>query len=513
MTGQYQAGWEDAVLAPSRADMERALRRIDAYPYRHRVADVMSAPPRIVTPDTDLKTALTIMAGERISSLLVAPHGEAGVLRATDAGIVTERDVMRAIAREGAGVLEKPVVELANRPLMTVPVGAFIYRAIGRMSRLNIRHLGAVDEADNVCGVLSARDLLRLRAEGAVTLGDELDVADDVPALARAWAKLPEVAAALLAEEVSGRDAAAVISRELGALTRRAAVLAERRLAADGKGGPPCAYAFAVLGSAGRGESLLALDQDNAIVFADGEPDSAADRWFAELGTIVADILNDVGVPYCEGGVMGKNPQWRGSLSTWRQRISDWVRRTRPEDLLAVDIFFDLRAVHGDATLANEIWHAGFEAARGDAGFAKLLAESAGSMAQGLTFFGGLRTEEGRIDLKRTGLFGVVSAARVLAVCHHVVERSTPARLTGLVAAGLGHGEELTRLADAQAVFLDLILAQQIVDVEAGLRPSNKVAVRRLAAADRARLRTALGDVRHVEELTRDLLFAKMTHR
>jgi DNA polymerase-3 subunit epsilon/CBS domain-containing protein len=507
LTDQHRAGWEEAVSAPSRADLERALQRIDAYPYRHRVADVMSAPPRIIAPDTVLRSALAIMSAERVSSLLVAAAIGSEGARADETGIVTERDVLRAIAQDGAAVFEKPVVTLANRPLMTVPAGAFIYRAIGRMSRLNIRHLGVVDESGVVCGVLSARDLLRLRAEEAVALGDELELADDVPALARAWAKMPDVAAGLLAEGVTGRDAAAVISRELGALTRRAAVLAERGLAAQRQGGPPCRYAFLVLGSAGRGESLLAPDQDNAIVFAEGEPDGDADRWFAQLGAIVADILNDVGVPYCDGGVMGRNPQWRGSLATWRQRISDWMRRTRPEDLLAVDIFFDLRAVHGDATLANKIWHAGFEAARGDAGFAKLLAECAAPLGQGLTFFGGIRTEDGRIDLKRAGLFNVVSTARLLAVCHHVVERSTPARLAGLAAAGLGHADELTRLADAQAVFLELILAQQIVDMEAGLRPSNKVAVKRLAAADRDRLRAVLKDVRHVEEFTRALLF------
>ena len=38
-------------------------------------------------------------------------------------------------------------------------------------------------------------------------------------------------------------------------MTRRAAVLAEQRLAASGRGGPPCAYAFAVLGSAGRAKA------------------------------------------------------------------------------------------------------------------------------------------------------------------------------------------------------------------------------------------------------------------
>ena len=68
-------------------------------------------------------------------------------------------------------------------------------------------------------------------------------------------------------------------------------------MAEAGQGAPPCPYAFVVLGSAGRGESLLAMDQDNAIVFAEGEPDGAEDRWFARLGTHVAEILHEAGVP------------------------------------------------------------------------------------------------------------------------------------------------------------------------------------------------------------------------
>ena len=92
-----------------------------------------------------------------------------------------------------------------------------------------------------------------------------------------AWAKLPQVVASLLAEGVSARDIAAVISRELGALTRQAAVIAEARMRDAGHGDPICPYAVAVLGSAGRSESLLAMDQDNALVFADGAPDGPED--------------------------------------------------------------------------------------------------------------------------------------------------------------------------------------------------------------------------------------------
>jgi hypothetical protein len=47
---------------------------------------------------------------------------------------------------------------------------------------------------------LTARDLLRLRAGEAISLGDEIDQAEDAHALAVAWAKLPHVAAALLSE-------------------------------------------------------------------------------------------------------------------------------------------------------------------------------------------------------------------------------------------------------------------------------------------------------------------------
>ena len=44
---------------------------------------------------------------------------------------------------------------------------------------------------------------------GCRLLGDELDPAEDVHGLGRAWSKLPQVAAGLLREGVSGRDVAA----------------------------------------------------------------------------------------------------------------------------------------------------------------------------------------------------------------------------------------------------------------------------------------------------------------
>ncbi|MDO8876845.1 MAG: DUF294 nucleotidyltransferase-like domain-containing protein [Pseudolabrys sp.] len=504
---QHRAGWEEAVAAPhTRA--EASLARIDAYPYRHRIADVMSAPVKFIAGDRPLGDALNRMAREKISSLLVGPAGAAADarLRVRDTGIVTERDMLRAISERGPAALGVAVSEFASRPLASLPSAAFVYRALGRMSRLKLRHLAVEDENGNVCGMVSSRDLLRLRAQEAAILGDALDEADDIQALGKAWALLPRAASGLAAEGVDARDIAAVISRELGALTRRAGVLAERAMLADGQGAPPCPYALCVLGSAGRGESLLAMDQDNAIVFAEGAPGSAADQWFARYASIVADILHEVGVPYCTGGIMAKNDAWRGSMETWRGRVADWIARSNPADLLSVDIFFDLVGVQGDGALANELWRAGFNMAQGNAGFAKLLAEAAGSVAPGITMLGGIRTESGRIDLKRAGLFGIVTLARVLAIRHHWLERATPARLTA--ARTLQRSEDdISALLRAHGDFLDFILAQQLADIADGLPPSNKVEVKRLSRDQRVRLRSALGAVGALDTLTRDLLF------
>jgi CBS domain-containing protein len=495
----HRAGWSETATPDDTAEQGA---RIDSYPYRHRAGELMS-PARFIGPEAAVGAALDIMTQAGISSLFVAPPGAA---LPQDTGIITERDILRAIARDRADALAWPVTRAMSRPLATVPQDAFAYLAVSRMNRLKVRHLGVTGETGTVVGALSARDLLRLRAEAGVLLGDHIDQAADAGSLARAWGTLAQVAAGLVREGLSGREIAAVISRELGAMTHRAAVLAEQRMIAAGRGGAPCPYALAVLGSAGRGESLLAMDQDNAIVFGEGEPDGPQDRWFATLGAHVADILHEAGVPYCAGGVMAKNAPWRGSRATWQARVRGWIRQANPQDLLSVDIFFDWRGVHGDAALATALRQESLDLAAGEIAFAKLLAETAGTVAPALNWFGGFKTQDGRIDLKKSGLFGIVSTARVLAIRHHVMERSTVARLAAVKALGPGTSD-LDAIAEAQGVFLDLILAQQIRDVGEGIPPSNTVETRRLSRRERAQLHAALKAVANLDALTRELLF------
>lgn len=506
---QAKAGWIEAVEAPGRADAEQVLQRFDSYVYRHRNRDVMQAPALSVESNVTVREAITRMATDKVSSLFVVDHGaDVNRIKANHAGIVTERDMLRAIHRLGPSALESPIDQFTSKPLVSVPEDAFVYRAVGRMNRLKTRHLGVVDENGVVVGALSARDLLRLRAGEAISLGDEIDEASNAHELSIAWAKLAHVAKALRAEELSGRNIAEVISSELCALTRQAGVIAERIMKDRGLGEPPSRFALLVLGSAGRGESLLAMDQDNALIFEHGDPDSKVDLWFAAFGAHVADILHEAGVPYCKGGIMAKNAPWRGSVTTWRDRIGHWIERANPDDILSVDVFFDLRAVQGEGALATAVRRAAFDAANGQVAFAKLLAEGTGAVPSSLKMFGGIRTDQsGRIDLKRAGLFGIVAAARTIAICHHITVRSTPERIATIASLLKSSGADFDALDTAQSVFLDLIVEQQIADFANGIPPSNSVELKRLSTRERSQLRRALESVDSLDVLTQDHLF------
>lgn len=500
---QHRAGWVEVATRPV---AEGRPDRVDSHAYRNRAGDIASRPPRFMASDASVTDALARMMSEQVSSLFVSEDGEAA--HSNDSAIVTERDILRAFAAQGQEAGARHVGSIASRPLAAVSESTFLYAAAARMNRMRIRHLAVTDDHGVVVGALSARDLLKSRTSEALALGDEIEAATDGRSLAAAWAKLPRVSAGLVADGMEGRDLAQVVSHEIVALTARAAAIAAQEMVAQGRGGAPCRYAVLVLGSAGRGESLLALDQDNAIVFERGEPGGGEDRWFEAMAERMNRLLHSAGVPLCKGGVMAKNAAWRGSLDAWRARIGGWLERSRPADLLSVDTFFDLRGAYGDLPLARALREDAYEAARGRNAFAKLLVDTAAPMEAALGMFGRIRTVEGRVDLKKAGLFRIVCGARALAIRHHILAYSTRERLQAIRALGKGGEQDLERLVDAQGLFLSLIARQQVRDIASGLPPSNAVAVAALSKLERDRLVEALQAVSTLDTLIRDLLFA-----
>jgi len=465
------------------------LDRLDSFPYRHRLGEVMTSPVVRVPGTLTLGTAAERMDALGISSLLVD---------AATTGIVTERDVLRAVARHGRDALALPLTAVMSAPVHGLPASSYVYLALGRMDRLGIRHLAVTGDDGGVVGIVTARQMLRQRAGKALALGDELAVALDAAQMGAVRDALPTLARSLLAERVPAPDVAGVLSQVLRDLTARAAELAAAEL-----GPAPAPWCVLVLGSAGRGETLLACDQDNALVHA-GTPKD--DPWFAALGQRLNTLLDAAGVPLCPGNVMAGNALWRHDRNGWTRQVDRWVGAARPQDVLEVGAFFDFHPVFGEPALAAELRAHTLERAAGSVGFAKNQAAQLDGTGPPLDLLGRFRTVEGRVDLKAGGAWPVVVAARVLALRRGVAATGTAARLSALAAAGHLNETDATGLAELHADCLTLMLEQQIADVAAGVPPSSMVDVRRLDRLRSQRLRDGLRRIRLIPDMLREAL-------
>lgn len=475
------------------------LAHLDSFPYRHRLGEVMSSPVASVPATLALGEAAMRMDALGVSSLLVD-----GDTPGRAAGIVTERDVLRAVARHGTAALALPLSAVMSAPVHSLPEGSYVYLALGRMDRLGVRHLAVTGADGRVVGIITARQLLRQRVGKALALGDQLAVALDAVGMGAVHRALPALARGLLAERVPVLDVAGVLSQVLRDLTARAAELAQAEILGE-LGPAPAPWCVLVLGSAGRGETLLAGDQDNALIHAGGPTD---DAWFAVFGQRINALLHAAGVPLCKGRVMTGNPAWRHDLAGWRGTVEHWVSAARPQDLLSVDIFFDFHPVSGDPALAAELRAWVLERAAASPGFLKNMAAELDRAQPPFDLLGRLRTEDGRIDLKLSGAWPVVAAARVLALRHGIAATGTAARLAALASAGRLNETDAAGLSELHADCLGLMLEQQIADLDAGCAPSPRVDVRRLSRLRSQRLRDALRRIRLIPDIVRDGLSA-----
>jgi DNA polymerase-3 subunit epsilon/CBS domain-containing protein len=216
----------------------------------------------------------------------------------------------------------------------------------------------------------------------------------------------------------------------------------------------------------------------------------------------MSETLDAAGVPFCKGGVMAKNRAWRKSVADWRATIDKWMTGSRANHLLNVDIFFDAVAVHGEASLADTVWSHAYDRAHAAIDFQNLLIETARERDNPFTMLGRFRVDEkGRIDLKKYGLMPIFTAARVLSIRHDVRARSCADRLKGVAAKGVATYAAVDAIIEAQRTLLASVISQQLVDTEAGIPLSTRVAPARLDKAHVARLKAALRAVDGVLEL------------
>ena len=107
----------------------------------------------------------TIKPGElvgAVAELLTAKGVGAFVVLENDkvVGIVSERDIVRAVAKEGAAALKRPVSEFMTAKVVVADPGETVDSLLSRMSDRRIRHL-PVCKNDRLVGIVSIGDLVK----------------------------------------------------------------------------------------------------------------------------------------------------------------------------------------------------------------------------------------------------------------------------------------------------------------------------------------------------------------
>ena len=120
-----------------------------------------------VTSEQPISEALALMAQHRIGAVLVL-DGAGGI-----AGILSERDLVRGMNKNGKALFDKKVGELMTTPVITCspkdPVGAIE----GMMTTQRFRHVPVVEDG-KLIGIVSIGDVVKTRIEEAEAEVDAL---------------------------------------------------------------------------------------------------------------------------------------------------------------------------------------------------------------------------------------------------------------------------------------------------------------------------------------------------
>lgn len=126
------------------------------------VQQILNAKPRegvtTIKPDAAVSEAVALLSAQRIGAVVVSADGQA------IAGILSERDIVRELGRQGVAVLDQPVRSVMTAKIETCAKGDTARAVMERMSAGRFRHM-PVEEAGVMIGLISIGDVVKGRLD------------------------------------------------------------------------------------------------------------------------------------------------------------------------------------------------------------------------------------------------------------------------------------------------------------------------------------------------------------
>jgi len=382
---------------------------------------LVKRPPVVCRAEATVREAVALMHAQDVGSIVVVD--EAGAPR----GVFTTTDL---VASAALGQESRPVGEAMTAAPFALPGHAMAYEAALAMTAMGIRHVLVMEDA-GLAGVVSERDLFSLQRLGLGEITAEIRLAASVETLVDLAAEIRKLARLLVEEGVAAEQLTMFVSVLNDRLCQRILDIERKRHLWEEIG-----WCWLAFGSEGRFEQTFSTDQDNGIVFVahDGAAPDAVRARLLPFARQVNEALDACGFPLCKGEVMASNPRMCLSLDEWKGRIRGWIATPAPNDLLNASIFFDLRPLHGDATLAAALREWIHPLAKANPAFLRLMAENALESRPPLGVLRAFTTADapGRkhsVNLKLNGARPFIDGARIYALAHGLPQTNTAERL------------------------------------------------------------------------------------
>jgi CBS domain-containing protein len=252
---------------------------------------------------------------------------------------------------------------------------------------------------------------------------------------------------------------------------------------------PSAPYCWLVSGSAGRKEQTFCVEPSCFLIH--GETKDDGHDYFEKFAYRAVALLGKIGLLPDNGGGAIMKTVWFGGRKEWREEIAGKLLPGESNCYATLLGHADLRLVHGDAALAEEMINvvrslleidparlrsasiapAAFSRARAavhtPAPALREVGKSISDISTGLDFFGRLKVEKsgryrGRFNLEQYALNPLVTNIRMLAIDCGLAETGTIDRIKKLQGSGRLSVELAERLLHAYHDFTRLKLLNQV---------------------------------------------------
>ena len=184
------------------------------------------------------------------------------------------------------------------------------------------------------------------------------------------------------------------------------------------------------------------------------------------------------------------------SLAKWKRHFDQWIDEPEPKSVMHSSIFFDMRCVHGDSELVDDLLSYATKRAKENRIFRRFMAANVLSHRPPIGFFRRFvqeddGTESEGLNLKHRGIVPIIDLVRMRALECGIRDANTFSRIELASSAGAMNESDANSLRDALILISQIRLAHQAEQMQEGQKPSNFVPPDELSPLMRRNLKAA----------------------